>query len=71
MPAPHHSSFFTGQMPFLPPNQQHQSTDNGVIEATDMPELSPPPQFNGCFSGKLTLASSPLVPYSPVSDKNF
>ena len=23
-PAPHHSSFFTGQMPFLPPNQQHQ-----------------------------------------------
>ena len=27
MPAPHHSSFFTGQMPFLPPNQQHQSTE--------------------------------------------
>jgi len=25
MPAPHHS-LFTGQMPFLPPNQQHQST---------------------------------------------
>jgi len=24
-PAPHHS-FFTGQMPFLPPNQQRQST---------------------------------------------
>jgi len=24
-PAPHHS-FFTGRMPFLPPNQQHQST---------------------------------------------
>jgi len=24
MPAPHHSVFFTGQMPFLPPNQQHQ-----------------------------------------------
>ena len=27
MPAPHHSSLFTGWMPFLPPNQQHQSTD--------------------------------------------
>jgi len=26
MPAPHHS-FFTGGMPFLPPNQQHQSTE--------------------------------------------
>ena len=26
-PAPHHSSFFTGQMPFLPPNQQRQSTE--------------------------------------------
>ena len=26
MPAPHHS-VFTGRMPFLPPNQQRQSTD--------------------------------------------
>jgi len=26
MPAPHHS-FFTGRMPFLPPNQQCQSTE--------------------------------------------
>ena len=26
MPAPHHS-FFTGRMPFLPPNQQRQSTE--------------------------------------------
>ena len=26
MPLPHHS-FFTGQMPFLPPNQQRQSTE--------------------------------------------
>jgi len=23
-------SFFTGWMPFLPPNQQHQSTDNTI-----------------------------------------
>jgi len=26
MPAPQHS-FFTGQMPFLPPNQQRQSIE--------------------------------------------
>ena len=27
MPVPHHSKFFTGRMPFLPPNQQCQSTE--------------------------------------------
>ena len=27
MPVPHHSKFFTGRMPFLPPNQQRQSTE--------------------------------------------
>ena len=27
-PAPHHSVFVTGRMPFLPPNQQRESTDN-------------------------------------------
>ena len=26
-PATHHSSFFTGRMPFIPPNQQRQSTE--------------------------------------------
>ena len=26
-PAPHNSKFFTGRMPFLPPNQQRQSTE--------------------------------------------
>ena len=26
-PASHHSSYFTGRMPFLPPNQQRQSTE--------------------------------------------
>ena len=30
MPAPHHSSFFTGRMPFLSPNQQCQRTENAV-----------------------------------------
>jgi len=24
-------SFFTGRMPFLPPNQQHQSTEGNAI----------------------------------------
>jgi len=34
MPAPHHSSFFTGRMPFLPPNQQRQSTE-GITANTN------------------------------------
>ena len=43
MPAPHNSSFFTGRMPFLPPNQQcqcmhwrqkgHDSNDNNGAHA--------------------------------------
>ena len=32
MPTPHHS-FFTGRMPFLPPNQQRQSTEGSTISA--------------------------------------
>jgi len=34
MPAPHHSVFFTGRMPFLPPNQQRQSTEGKYIITT-------------------------------------
>jgi len=30
-PAPHYSRSFTGRMPFLPPNQQHQSTEGMKI----------------------------------------
>ena len=30
-PAPHHSSFFTDRMPFLPPNQQRQRTEGTTI----------------------------------------
>jgi len=30
MPALHHS-VFTGWMPFLPPNQQHQNTEDNMI----------------------------------------
>jgi len=33
-PAPCHSSFFTGWMPFLPPNQQRQSTEGTRTEGT-------------------------------------
>jgi len=29
MPVPHH--FFTGRMPFLPPNQQRQSTEGTIV----------------------------------------
>jgi len=31
-PAPHRTSFFTGRMLFLPPNQQHQSTEGNRQE---------------------------------------
>jgi len=31
MPVPHHS-VFAGRMPFLPPNQQRQSTEGIAIE---------------------------------------
>jgi len=37
MPAPHHSVFFTGQTPFLPPNQQRQRTE-GKEKALDVNE---------------------------------
>ena len=46
MPAYHHS-VFTGRMPFLPPNQQHQSTEGTAKEtgaclyqSTDSPDLN-------------------------------
>ena len=51
MPVPHHSSFFTGRMPFLPPNQQRQSTEGTSLWVAQFsvhslkgkpPELSTP-----------------------------
>jgi len=33
-PAPHHS-VFTGRMPFLPPNQQRQSTEGNDNDSDD------------------------------------
>ena len=35
-PAPHHSVFFTGRMPFLSPNQQRQSTEGTFIAITQL-----------------------------------
>jgi len=29
-------SFFTGRMPFLPPNQQHQSTEGNIISINNI-----------------------------------
>jgi len=34
MPTPHHSGFFTDRMPFLPPNQQRQSTEGTCVLKT-------------------------------------
>ena len=39
MPVPHHSKFFTGRMPFLPPNQQRQSTE-GKRQSSQYCEMS-------------------------------
>ena len=36
MPAPHRSVFFTGRMPFLPPNRQRQSTEGSSLEITSL-----------------------------------
>ena len=37
-PTPHHS-FFTGQMPFLPPNQQRQSTEGNSISTIQLQQF--------------------------------
>ena len=42
MPAPHHSVFFTGRMPFLPPNQQRQSTEGKQGWRTNVQQYSYP-----------------------------
>ena len=41
MPVLHHSKFFTGQMPFLPPNQQRQSTEGNSTEGKIATRHSP------------------------------
>jgi len=51
-PAPHHSVFFTGRMPFLLPNQQCQSTEGmskfkSVVNDSDQETKRP---LNGCNS---------------------
>jgi len=39
VPAPNHSVFFTGRMPFLPPNQQRQSTEGKEISESNIAEI--------------------------------
>ena len=38
-PAPHRSVFFTGRMPFLPPNQQCQSTEGDIPTNSNSQQL--------------------------------
>jgi len=38
MPAPHHSVFFTGRNPFLPPNQQRQGSEGSKLKDTIVPQ---------------------------------
>ena len=45
MPEPHHSKFFTGRMPFLPPNQQRQSTEGKALKAHRRSYISTMPCF--------------------------
>ena len=47
MPVPHHS-VFTGQMPFLPPNQQCQSTE-GTHPANSGTQSNNPNPLSGCM----------------------
>jgi len=37
---PHRSVFFTGRMPFLPPNQQRQSTEGKKTESVTLRKMS-------------------------------
>jgi len=73
-PAPHHS-VFTGRMPFLPPNQQHQSTKDHVAYSKKSSPSHRPPQQSGCGNQQSMvenicrmnkdLASSKKVDYEP------
>ena len=57
MPAPHHS-VFTGRMPFLPPNQQRQSTE-GISWVTEKNlTITSVLCFNNRFPGPHRLDSS-------------
>jgi len=48
MPAPHTTQFFTGQMPFLLPNQQRQSTEGKSLYCKSVTHTHP---FNGPLPG--------------------
>ena len=62
-PAPHHS-VFTGRMPFLPPDQQRQSTEGmacGLYMEIALRECEP-----NSTQGVCGLTSSPPMLLSPV-----
>jgi len=47
----HHYSGFTGQMPFLPPNQRHQSTEGKLLlQQLHSNHSSPITAFSSCIS---------------------
>jgi len=50
-PAPH-SSIFTGRMPFLPPNQQRQSTE-GIAHTDGQKNTTGPPRHSNAKQGSL------------------
>ena len=57
-PAPHHSSF-TGRMPFLPPNQQHQSTEGlNTWSGNDIVTIAKELHVAWCYSTN----NSPFLP---------
>jgi len=57
-PAPHHSSF-TGRMPFLPPNRQHQSTEGlNTWSGNDIVTIAKELHVAWCYSTN----NSPFLP---------
>jgi len=56
-PVPHHS-VFTGQMPFLPPDQQHQNTE-GTRACITLSLLLLLLLFYGHYTGQPGLAGNP------------
>jgi len=71
-PAPHHSVFFTGRMPFLPPNQQRQSAcenceKNGGNECMRIFVLVQTPDAPPVNALKETLSNGRYQRKSPVN----
>ena len=56
-PAPRHSVFFTGRIPFLPPNQQRQSTEGNyfvyILQYIYFVYIYTPKNTGNCWNGTL------------------